>query len=223
VPTTTYLTTAIDTSSADQEFSVATSSITPNANRLLVALLMVENAPGMTDPTGSGNGLTWVLSGTDVSVSAQQFYCLTAPTGSSPSAGAFTATWTSDPGNNYNLSVWEIDGADLVAPIRSDAVVGNANPGNPFCTFAGTVSGSSILAICRRYNNSTDIVPPSGYTEDSEGNVGGGVNRGYEVCHKDSESAITTLTWGASNADTLAWAVEVAAETLGPAGSWVVV
>lgn len=211
MPTTTHLTTVHDPDFSTQELLAATGSISPNVNRLLVALIYVESAPGMANVRASGNGLTWTLSAQDsTSFDGNEFYCLTAPTGGSPSAGAVTVEWDTDPGNVWNVSIYEIDGADMVSPILSDATVGNANPGSPFCTFAGTTAGSTILGLCRRFNNSTNIVPPTGYTEDAEADIPGSA-RGYEVCHLDNAGATTTLTWGASNPDSLAYAVEVKA------------
>jgi hypothetical protein len=207
----TFKSSGIDTDSGTQELSVATTTaFTPTANRVLIAVFMVENTTGSGGTYSmTGNGLTWNKFAENNWFTGHYNVAFWALTGGSPSNGTQTCTWTTDPGNNYALVVYECD-ADQTAPIVQMAA-GESHPtSNPNFTFASpTIAGNGVIGMVKRFNNSTNFVEPVGWTEDFESNLGGGVGRGAQTCHHDDPGSVTLVTWNATNADPVAWGIEI--------------
>jgi hypothetical protein len=197
-----------------QVTSHATDSWTPTANRLLIACHFCSLSVFNAGDSCAGNGLTWTRSAEDHTIADQRFMVFTADSGSSPSTGATTIT-LNDSGNNWHFVIYEVTGGNLAAPITQISPTADdvGSGGTPTFTF-GAASGadSAVIGQARRYNNQTDIVPPTGYTEDLEGNAFG-TSRGMEICHHNGPGSVTTVTWGATNATWVAVGVEVNAGT----------
>ena len=104
-----------------------TASITPTANALVLVMVSAVRADGITysDPTLSGNGLTWVAIGTvkeDDAGGSRRGGTLFRSMGASPSAGAITITY----GASHESCAWsvaEFTGVDTTGTNGSGAVV----------------------------------------------------------------------------------------------------
>ncbi len=116
--------------------SYSTGSYSPTANRLLIATITnVLNTGTPSEPTPSGNGLTWSKVVTylpDPAGTQTRISVWVALTGGSPSAGAFTADFGVETELGCNIIVDEVDGAD-VSGTALDAIVQSVT---------GTVGGS---------------------------------------------------------------------------------
>ena len=119
------------TSGHDPDQSAYSSaSITPTANRLIVAYF--ESARAGVDPTvvtAAGNGLSWseitnhFWNTDDVGANRSKGYIFAADTGASPSAGAVTFTHGGAVNHTYGLwSIYELSGTDLASSGGSSTV-----------------------------------------------------------------------------------------------------
>lgn len=100
-----------------------TASITPGANRLVLASVFGRVASGTTPtPTLSGNGLTWVLMGQTATGAATRICCLYRAMGAAPTAGAVTITVSAA----WDGAIWQISeftGVDTSGTNGSGAIV----------------------------------------------------------------------------------------------------
>ena len=186
----------------------ATDSWTPTANRLLVACFYCENSLFDAGDSCAGNGLTWTRSAENHAFTQNRFMVFTADSGNAPSAGATTIT-VNDTCNSWHFVIYEAQYGDVTDPLIRLSEIANGAGNTPSVTFANpTQTDSAIIGQMRRFNNTTNIVPPTGYTEDIEGNTPN-TDRGAELCHHDDPGSTTTLTWGATNADWIAIGLEI--------------
>lgn len=138
-----HLTTATDTTNASPW---TTASITPTANRLVLAWVnVVGTATAASTPTLSGNGLTWVLiatTGTNVVHEGALFRAM----GASPTAGSVTITSTITSPTRCNWSIAEFDGVDTSGTNGSGAIVQSITAKPTAVTAVSTAFSAGITA-----------------------------------------------------------------------------
>lgn len=107
--------------------SLVTASISPGANRLVLATLINYRGAGSpATPTASGNGLTYVQVGsinyTPIATPRGRITCFRAM-GASPSAGAVTFDLGGQSQDDFTWFIHEFDGVDTSGTNGSGAVV----------------------------------------------------------------------------------------------------
>lgn len=172
-----HLTTSGD--GTDNQATYTTASITPTADRLVLAwVLNVRGSGTATQPTLSGNGLTWVAVNSVVTTATR--LTLYRAMGAAPSAGVVTIT----PGDANTVrvlwSISEFSGIDTGGTNGSAAVVqsavNNANSTSVTATLAAfgsasnaTAGGFVVLANSRTWTEGGGFTPISGGTHDLAG------------------------------------------------------
>ena len=135
--------------------SFTTASITPTANRLVIAV--IYNRSGITDPaetpTLSGNGLTWVQITTTTAGNTRDRVTMFRAMGASPSSGAVTIDFAGNTQNACHHSIFEFAGIDTSGTNGSGAVVQSA-------TNSGTATS---LTVTLAAFGSTDNGATSGF------------------------------------------------------------
>lgn len=114
------LTTGADTTDA---VSFTTASITPGANRLVLAAVLVTHGTDPPAPSLSGNGLTWELVANTTLPNVRELY-LFRSMGSAPTAGGVTIS--GDGVTAYTSALWQITefgGVDTSGTNGSGAIV----------------------------------------------------------------------------------------------------
>ena len=185
-------------------------SYSPTADRLLIATVANYNNLG-TDPaipTGSGNGLTWsqvttyLPDSTGTSVRLTIFVALT---GSSPSAGVFTADFGAESQLGCNIIVDEVGGDVDVSGTALDAIIQSVTG-----TVAGSGTSESItLATLGNANNASygvfhmqlneAMTAGSGYTITSQGG-NAGPNSHMAAEYQVPGSTTVDISWTTSAA-----------------------
>lgn len=123
---------------------ITTASITPTANRLVLAHVVVVGT-GSATPTLSGNGLTWVLI-TDTGSGVTRQLAVYRAMGASPSAGVVTISSASTTITGWLWSISEYDGIDTSGTNGSGAVVQSVQAKPTAVTSVSTAFGSGITA-----------------------------------------------------------------------------
>ena len=170
-----------------------TASITPGANRLILAVVATNNT--MDAPTLSGNGLTWVQI-TTVNRGGGRRVTLYRAMGTSPSSGAVTIDFPSGTPNEVRWSIVEFGNVDTSGSNGSGAVVQSATN-----TGAATGGLTVTLSAFKSSNNATygtvmtessaTITEGSGFTEiHDEGN-----NLQLQTQYKFSADTTVDWTW----------------------------
>ncbi len=106
--------------------SATTASITPGANRLVLAKIASNRGASIpVAPTLSGNGLTWVQIATEVVGINQTTRRITLfrAMGASPSSGAVTIDFAGEVQDDCNWSIAEFDSVDTSGTNGSGAIV----------------------------------------------------------------------------------------------------
>lgn len=162
-------------SSGSNATSYATASITPTANRLVIATVVSSGANGLPDPTLTGNGLTWVLivgaeSGdttNDIHTSVYRAM------GASPSAGVVTIDFGGVTMARCSWSIVETPDIDTSGTNGSGAIVqskvaaatsGTAGTADFDNAFGDAANNAAYSAIGNR-NAAEAITPEAGFTE----------------------------------------------------------
>ena len=154
------------TASTSNTSSYASSSYSPTASRLLVALV-TASATVAAAPTFTGNGLTWTRQALN-NVSTHTVAIFTALTGSSPSTGAGTFDCTGDSATGAVVEVLQIDGADLTTPVVQNNVDNGATGALPRVTFTlDTAADCLVVGVVRNNTNPPDCTVPTGFTQSS--------------------------------------------------------
>jgi hypothetical protein len=178
-------------SSTTSATSHATASVTPTANRLVLAAVVnkIGTAPAST-PTCSGNGLTWVQVATvPYNTNASNLHRLTLfrAMGTSPSAGAITFDYAGTTHTSAGWSVIEFSGVNTTGTNGSGAI-GLTNTGFADTNVSGTQTidlGSAPVATSAAYGawgtsvaTAAQITAGTGFTEQHEVNWGSAGNVG---------------------------------------------
>lgn len=209
-------------SSTANATSYATASVSPGANRLvLAASAQTRNASSACAANDvesvTGNGLTWVL------VNRQCFSDGVSPThtvetwrsmGASPSSGAVTIATGGDTQLHMAWAIVECDGVDTSGTNGSGAVVQSAiNKVEPGTSLTATLGafGSAGNATLGVFANSTNqaITAGSGFTELTEQQVSEGLT--LQVEWKSTND--TSVDASFSSIDAGAVAIEIKAAT----------
>lgn len=103
--------------------SAATGSYTAVANRVHVACVMSRRATSVSEPTGSGNSLTWTkfLARSMLLGGTPGYLTVFTARGAAPTDGAFTADWGAETEDGVGISVFGIDGLHATVPIVQSA------------------------------------------------------------------------------------------------------
>lgn len=157
--------------------SYSTASITPGANKLILAAVMNTYTSTATLPTLTGNGLTWVQVATVLmGAGSRGRVTLFRAMGASPSAGAVTADYGGVVQTSCLIQVIEIDGIDTSGTHGSGAIVQSpTNNGSGVTSLTVTLAAfasanNGAFAAFGLRNNAT-VTPDTGWTEIYDANV----------------------------------------------------
>lgn len=157
--------------------AAVTPSVTPNANRLLVAVfsgIELSGAVNLNNVTISGGSLTWTQRQAFQSSYATGSYAVylkvwTAPVGGSPGSMAVTVNYPSIADQTGQmLALFEVDGYDGASPIGASISGTNLGSGAVNLTLSSAPAASSIvLAYCANAPSSGSLTatPATGWTE----------------------------------------------------------
>jgi hypothetical protein len=164
------LTSGSDTTDAT---SYATASITPTGNALVLLTVATRRAAGNPSaPTATGNGLTWVEVGTQLSSgSGNRRITILRAMGASPSTGAITINIA----ETQTECVWSVDqftGTDTSGTNGSGAVVqsvetddGGSTATSGLVTLAAFGSANNMAYGGKVHTSNGTTTPGSGFTE----------------------------------------------------------
>ena len=159
--------------------SFATASITPSANKLVLAAVFAAKTGGSVTPTLSGNGLTWVQVGTDTVSTGVYRTTVFRAMGASPSAGAVTIDFGADTQVRCGWIISEFTNINTSGTNGSGAIVQSVTN--------TTTTGNSLIVTLAAFgdaNNATfggfgivsdtptTVTPGTGFTEIAELNIG---------------------------------------------------
>lgn len=201
--TATNLTTS--SSSADAS-SYATASITPGADKLILAFIGNSVAGGSVPatPTLSGNGLTWTQVATQTwNVDVARLTIFRA-TGAAPTTGAITISIATPAPTCCEWSIIEVSGADITGTNAANAIVQTVSTN---AADALATSGTVTLSAFSNSSNATFGVfghkaqeatnPGSGFTELGDTNHAA-PNRAFEVEYLAGNDTTVDASWTTS-------------------------
>lgn len=171
------LTTNSDTTAGT---SFATASISPTANRLVLAGVVSHNTTTLASPTLTGNGLTWV-SVAAVNLGSARRLSVFRAMGSSPSAGAVTidfgavsqtaCCWSIVQLTNPNTSGTNGSGAIVQSDTNSAVTVTTINT-----TLASLENAANAMVVFVGLSVETGVTPDAQFTElGDDGEVGNAI------------------------------------------------
>jgi hypothetical protein len=195
-----------------------TASITPGANRLILALDQQRQQTGTgAQSTVTGCGLTWVQVGTVISGTTRRIN-ISRALGASPSTGALTFTYA----NSQEWSMWqviEVDGVDTSGTNGSGAIVGSAvtDAQNSITSLTLTLPAfaSANNAALGFFVHTTSQVktPGSGFTELVDFTLVDTAGNGFQSEYKLNSTTVDA-SW-ATSSTCLGIALEIAAAAAG--------
>jgi hypothetical protein len=157
----------LTTGSGTDISSYATDSITPGANRLVLAFVM-SASPANEQATAQGNGLTWVLVATVEVPQGGRLSCFHSM-GAAPTSGSITFDFGGQNQDFCAWSVFEYDGVDTGGASGSGALLQSSQTStsglnlsiqlNPLADAAkSTIAGGLVL------DQLTPVMPGTGFT-----------------------------------------------------------
>lgn len=191
------------TSTSVDATSYVTNSITPTANALILLSVKSRQASGVTVPTVTGNGLTWVEEDTANPASNRKITVFRA-LGASPSAGQVTVDFGGNTQTQFICSIIEITGADTSGTNGSGAIVQN-----PTATTGSSTKSTITLSAFASVNNMAvgflgkgaggAVTPGAGFTEvhDEAVSDGGALQVQYKINETDVSATFATSGWAA--------------------------
>lgn len=194
------ITAALLTSGTDgvDKTDYPTASITPTANRLVLAAVSGDSGGAQEVPTLAGCGLTWV----QVATVAGLTHGITVfrGLGASPTTGALTATFSATQ-NTVRWSVVEFDGIDTSGTNGSGAVVqsktatatGTAGTADFDAAFGDATNNATYSAIQVGTGSAGGVTPEAGFAELHEASLGGLLETMWRV-GEDQTPAPTWVT-----------------------------
>lgn len=201
-----------------------TASITPAANKLILAAVVVSVAATPTPTVSlSGCGLTWVQVGvTDQASNIRTAYLFRAM-GPSPTAGQLTATLGSA-ATSFLICVDQLDATDTSGTDGSGAIsevlIYNTTAGDTSvsATFAGAVDPANAVYAAIGVEGTQELVTPgSGYTALGQTFIGAPSSSLLTEFDASGTTTVTAGPWtGVTNAQAFLVAVEVAAAAAPP-------
>lgn len=212
-PTPTDLTTSASTTDGT---SYVTASITPSSNTLILACVHTEISAGTPNtPTATGNGLTWVSIGSNLT--NQNRTTLFRARGTA-SAGAVTFDYAGQTISDSSWSIVSVDGAATSGTNGSGAIIQFAtgtNSGNTSLTvtLAAFANAANATFGCFGINNNVTITAGSGFTIINQPGVS---SSRVAIEWKNSNDTGVDASWTTSTA--AAVAVEIAPAVAAPTG-----
>lgn len=159
---------------AGSDTTIASASVSPAANALILVVVISVNSVANEDPTSvSGAGLTFTkIASAALSTSPNKQLSIYRALDASPSSGAITVTWA-DANTNKVLSIHEFTGVDTGGTNGSAAVVQfntGATNGNTLTitlsSFGDATNNVAVLCFGKRF--STNTVHDTSFTEETE-------------------------------------------------------
>jgi hypothetical protein len=195
--------------------SVATASVSPTANRLVIAAFFggAVTPANATDPTSvAGAGLTFVKlkaqnNTTTFGLNTSFWYAMSA----APSSGAITVTYQ----NTQDLFMWsllELDGIDISGSNGANAVNTNTAAGQDItgaatsvtatlAAFASANNGAICATISAKATTAATCTPDTGWSEIHEVSlVSAGIGFALETQWRASNDTTALGTWSAGSA-----------------------
>jgi len=165
--------------------SYDTASISPGANKLILASVNIRNynAVDLGTISLSGNGLTWVEVDTRIYstlADSKSRLSIFRAMGASPTSGVVTITISGTSNAHCSWSVEEYDGIDTSGTNGSGAIVQTAfditdnNSGDPLAVTLAALTGNNAVHASFGYDDGGAIVAGTGYTQLTS--VGSGSN-----------------------------------------------
>lgn len=222
---------AVPTTGTTSANSIATGSLSPTGNALLVVFLGARSgvtttmsSPAVADTfTGTGAWSVHQLAQTGGASHSTHLYVATAQAGSSPGTGTITASWSLSSGSTTRrvLAPLEVTGFNTAAPVTQS----NKNSGTG-ATLTVTLSGSPVstslvLGAVASVNASGADPSSVDFTELSDTSAGAAPELTLEIMY-DSADADTTAEWESLGSQSEGAAVEIAVTTGGGAATAVV-
>jgi hypothetical protein len=191
--------------------SYATASWTPSANTLYFASVVTRTGitADPTQPTASGNGLTWVVVASivfDNTSSSRRRVTLFRAMGASPTTGALTFDEAGQSQTNAEWSIEEITGTDLTGTNGSGAIVQFVTN---FDASGTALSLAATLAAFSSVNNATFGTFGAGSAGGAT-TAGSGFTKLADVVGSTSTKVCTE--WKAANSTTVDFTNDTTAE-----------
>lgn len=191
--------------SATDAASYATSSISPSASRLVLAVVVNTHGSNATLPTISGGGMT-----TWTQVSTVQFngtlrrITVFRALQTSPGSGTLTIDFGGTTQIRCNWSVVQFTGIQTTGTNGADAIVqavtntGSGNPGSVTLAAFATAENATFGAIGSSITG--NITPGTGFTEIHDPGSAGGENQNVQTQFRNDNDTSVDWTPGASSA-----------------------
>jgi hypothetical protein len=193
--------------------SVATASVSPGADRWLVADVASAKSSGpITQPTVSGLSLTWFTENFQTSaVGARSLSRFYAWTGSAPGSGTITFDHGADTQTSWTWAVYEITGASTSDPFVQ--TVGTAPGGGALdvtVTLAAFSDSGNRPLIVAEHGTAEASTPEAGYTEIAD-QTQTASNIGFAVAwHSSATDTTPSYSWATSTSNRIGIASEIA-------------
>jgi hypothetical protein len=216
-------------SSGTNGTSVATASITPTANRLIIVSVFggAVTPANATDPSGvSGNGITYsLLKSQNNTTTFGLNLSIWRGMSAAPSAGAITITYP----NTQDLFIWsviELDGINISGSNGANAVNSNTasnqdisgtltTVGATLAAFGSSSNGAICATISAKATSAATCTPDTGWTEIHEQSlVSAGIGFALETQWRADNDTSPSETWSAASAIQIV-AAEIVAGTAG--------
>lgn len=182
-------------STTDGATSPPTASITPTANRPILAVVDSANAGGPNIATATGNGLTWQNVGSVLYASGTRRITVLRSLGASPTTGAITFDFAAQSQTSFAWCVIEFDGADITGTNGSGAIVQTVtNSALAATTITATLAAfedpTNVNITFVGTNTVAGITPDADFTELTDNSVASG-NLALESEWADNEVSCT--------------------------------
>lgn len=183
--------------------SVTSASFTPAANSILFCWAGNDGSgsPSATPAISDSLGGTWTQIGSSVTLSDLTGALFYRSIGGSPSS--MTVTNTCSDGERVTINVFDVTGAGTDF---SNTASGTSASGDPSFSISSPAGTSAIFGFAFALGGN-NFTPPSGYTELTDTSPAATTRRTTTVY--DLSSPGTTLTWSSTNANCVAFAVEI--------------
>lgn len=177
--------------------SYTTASISPGANKLILASVYSRIATGTSnDPSLSGNGITWVkINSVAGGLGTNRRVWIYRGLVASPSAGAVTIDFGGQDQTNCIWSITEVDGIDTSGTNGSGAIVqSQTNTGSATSltiTLNALASANNVAFGAISHQASQSVTPGDGFTEIDELRITSGSTNTLQTEYKLNETAVS--------------------------------
>lgn len=191
-------------SSTADATSFATASVSPGANRLILAVISTAAGSAPNAPTATGNGLTWSQVATNNYVAGNRRVTVLRAMGSSPSSGAITFDFA---GQTQTSAVWSIvqltnvntsgSGGSGAIVQSSTSTVGAGVSSVPAPTLSAFENAANFNVTIISGDISGTVTPDGDFTELTDTNIGSGnvtMDVQYAANQTTNTSTLSTTT-----------------------------